>query len=197
MKKGQIILFIGPTCTGKTVLIEALRRGHFRDSGVIISLTTRVKRPWEKDGVDYFFVSEKEFLRGKDNGEYYEWVKRPDGVYYASSQKQVHELLRKHPFVFGALDIEGSHRVKELEQDAVAIFLYPDNMGDLEKRLRVRGDLSEEKIRIRLETAKEEMLSVNDFDASLENVDGKFPETVRRALELLRARGVVPAKVDN
>jgi guanylate kinase len=190
MKKGQIVLFVGPTCVGKTTLIEALQKEHFADSGVIVSLTTRARRPWEKDGVDYLFVSEEEFLRGKDAGEYYEWVKRPDGVNYASSQAQVRKLLDIHPIVFGALDIEGCERVKEMETNALVIFLYPDDMAHLEERIRLRGDLSEEKIKVRLAIAEEEMHSRDKFDEAIENVNGKFAETVTNTVALLRKHGI-------
>jgi len=183
--KGQIILFVGPTCAGKTVLIDALVKGHFPDSGVIISVTTRGIRPFEKDGVDYEFTSSEDFRRRIDEGEFYEWVQRPDGMYYGSSKKQVHDLMTKYGIVFGTLDIEGCHLVKKSEPEAFVVFLYPDNMADLEKRLRARGDLSEEKIQLRLSIAQEEMTHQDEFDAKLENVDGKFEDTVFRAKEMI------------
>ena len=64
MKKGQLVLFIGPTCVGKTSVISSLRERFFPDSGLVVSFTTRAPRTemGEKNGTGYFFVSEQEFL---------------------------------------------------------------------------------------------------------------------------------------
>lgn len=191
-KKGQLVLFIGPTCVGKTTVMAALRERYFPESGLIVSITTREPRTemGERDGVGYFFVSEEEFLRMEANGDFYESVKRPTG-YYASSQKQVHELLEQFPIVFGDLDIEGAKVVKSREPDALMIFLYPDNVDDLGVRLRARPiQEAEEKILGRLRIAEEEMQHQDDFDVKICNEDGKFEETVEKVMGVLRERGM-------
>lgn len=195
MTNSQLVLFIGPTCVGKTTLIGVLREKYFPDSGLIVSYTTRPPRVemGERDGVGYFFVSEEEFLRMEAHGEFYESVKRPTG-YYASSQKQVHELLKQYPIVFGDLDVEGAKVVKAREPDALMVFLYPDNMTDLGERLRARPHREpEEKILARLRVAEEEVTHQDEFDVKLCNKNGKFDETVREMLAIFRTRGVIPS----
>jgi guanylate kinase len=187
MKKGQLVLFVGPTCVGKTTIIEALRK-VLPDTGVIISTTTRAIRPTEKNGVDYEFTTDDDFVRRREAGEFYEAVRRPTG-YYGSSRVNVHELLAQHQIVFGALDIEGCRIVKQMEPETLVIFLYPGDMADLKKRLHERGT-GDAEIAARLTIAEEEMHSRDEFDESLENIDGKFDETVANALTLLRARGI-------
>lgn len=189
MKKGQLILFVGPTCVGKTTIIEALQK-HIPDTGVIISTTTRAIRPTERQGVDYEFTTDEDFVRRREAGEFYEAVKRPTG-YYGSSRLNVHELMTKHRIVFGALDIEGCRIVKEMEPETLVIFLYPGDMADLRKRLHERktGDAE---IAARLTIAEEEMRAKDEFDESLENIDGKFNETVEKAMAILRVRGITP-----
>ena len=192
MKKGQLILFIGPTCVGKTTLIAALRKEYFPNSGLIVSYTTRPPRTemGERDGVGYYFISEEEFLQMEARGEFYESVRRPTG-YYASSQKQVHELLDAHPIVLGDLDVEGAKVVKGMEPDSLMVFLYPDDIADLGVRLRARPIKEpEEKIQGRLKAAEEEMEHKDDFDVALLNEDGKFEETVAKMLQILKERGV-------
>lgn len=192
MKKAQLVLFIGPTCVGKTTLISALRKEYFSQSGLIVSYTTRPPRTemGERDGVGYFFVSEEEFLQMEERGDFYESVKRPTG-YYASSRKQVHELLDTFPIVFGDLDVEGAKVVKSMEPDALMVFLYPDDISDLGVRLRARPIKEpEEKIQGRLKAAEEEMTHRDEFDVALENVDGQFEKTVEKMLEILKERGV-------
>ena len=194
MKKGQIILFIGPTCVGKTTVISALRERYFKDSGLIVSFTTRPPRTemGEKNGAGYFFVSEEEFLAMEERGEFYESVKRPTG-YYASSQKQVHDLLEMHPLVLGDLDIEGAKVVKEREPDSLTIFLCPDNMTDLGVRLRARPiKEAEEKIIARLTVAEDEMYHQDDFDVKILNVNDKLEETVEKVLAELKKKGITP-----
>ena len=196
MKKGQLVLFVGPTCVGKTTVISALRERFFPDSGLVVSFTTREPRTemGEKNGTGYFFVTEQEFLEMDAKGEFYESVKRPTG-FYASSQKQVHDQLEKHPLVFGDLDVEGAKVVKQRDPDSLLIFLYPDNMADLGGRLRARPiKEAEEKIHARLEVADEEMLHQDDFDVKILNKDGKFEETVEKVLAELKNRGITPQK---
>ena len=192
MKKGQLVLFIGPTCVGKTTLIGALRQQYFPDSGLIVSYTTRPPRTemGEQNGVGYFFVTEEEFLAMEERGDFYESVKRPTG-FYASSRKQVHELLDQYPVVFGDLDVEGAKVVKEMEPDSLMVFLYPDDLADLGERLRARPIKEpEEKILARLAAAQEEMQHRDDFDVALLNVDGQFEDTVAKMLEILKERGI-------
>ncbi len=194
MKKGQLVLFIGPTCVGKTTVISALRERFFPDSGLVVSFTTREPRTemGEKNGTGYFFVSEEEFLAMEARGEFYESVKRPTG-YYASSQKQVHDLLEKHPLVLGDLDVEGAKVVKQRDPDSLLIFLYPDKMTDLGVRLRARPiKEAEEKILARLRVAEEEMLHQDDFDLKILNANGKFEETVEKVLMELKNKGITP-----
>lgn len=185
--KGKFVLIVGPTCVGKTTLIEALR-GKLPDTGVIISTTTRGIRPNEVNGVDYEFTTDEDFVVRREAGEFYEAVKRPTG-YYGSSRLQVHELLKKHAVVFGALDVEGCRIVKKIEPEALIIFLYPGDMADLKKRLHDRGT-DDAEIEARLHIAEEEMLSRNEFDESVENIDGEFKETVIRVLEILEQHGI-------
>jgi guanylate kinase len=172
---------------GKTTLIEALR-GKLPDTGVIVSTTTRSIRPNEENGVDYEFTTNEDFVRRREAGEFYEAVERPTG-YYGSSRLQVHELLKKHAVVFGALDVEGCRIVKNIEPEVIIVFLYPGDMSDLRERLLKRGT-GEEEMRARLHIASEEMLSKDEFDESVENFDGKFEETVKNVLGILEERGV-------
>lgn len=188
MTKGQIILIVGPTCVGKTTLIEALRK-QIPNTGVIISTTTRPIRPMEKNGVDYEFTTAEDFISRKAAGEFYEAVERPTG-FYGSSRLQVHSLLEVNSIVFGALDVEGCRIVKELEPDALVMFLTPGDMKDLHARLLLRGT-GEDEIKKRLHVAEEEMLSRSEFDEEILNIDGKFEETVKKALDLLKKRNII------
>ena len=186
--KGQFVLIVGPTCVGKTTLINAFKE-KIPDAGVIISTTTRKVRPNEVNGVDYEFTSDEDFEEREKAGEFYEAVRRPTG-YYGSSRLQVQDLIAKHSIVFGALDVEGCRIVKSMDPETLVVFLYPGDMADLRERLRIRGT-GEDEVKARLAIAEEEMLSRNEFDEAIENIDGKFEETVEKVMEVFRGRGVV------
>lgn len=183
--KGKFVLIVGPTCVGKTTLINALRE-RIPDAGVIISTTTRPIRPNEVNGIDYEFTYDEDFEKRQAAGEFYEAVKRPTG-YYGSSRLQVQDLLMKHPIVFGALDVEGCRIVKELDPETLVIFLYPGDMADLRRRLALRGT-GEDEVKARLKIAEEEMLSRDEFDEAILNVDGEFEDTVSRVMDVLKGR---------
>lgn len=185
--RGQFVLIVGPTCVGKTTLINALKE-RIPDVGVIISTTTRAIRPNEVNGVDYEFTTDEDFEQRREAGEFYEAVRRPTG-YYGSSRLQVRDLLLKHPVVFGALDVEGCRIVKSMDPETLVVFLYPEDMAHLRERLRLRGT-SEEEVNARLTIADEEMLSRDEFDEAIENIDGKFEETVEKVMEVFKKRGI-------
>jgi len=185
--KGQFVLIVGPTCVGKTTLINALKE-KITNAGVIVSTTTRAMRPNEVDGVDYEFTTDEDFEEREKMGEFYEAVRRPTG-YYGSSRLQVQDLLAKHSVVFGALDVEGCRIVKSMDPETLVIFLYPGDMADLRERLRLRGT-AEDEVRARLTIADEEMLSRDEFDEAILNIDGKFDETVKKVMEVFKERGI-------
>ncbi len=186
-QKGKFILIVGPTCVGKTTLIEALRK-QLPNVGVIVSTTTRAIRPNEQNGLDYEFTTDEDFVRRNEAGEFYEAVRRPTG-YYGSSRIQVQKLLASHASVFGALDVEGCRMVKKIDPETLIIFLYPGTMTDLRERLRIRGT-DEDEVNARLKIADEEMLSRDEFDVAIKNIDGKFEETVKEVLDILSSRGI-------
>ena len=186
-QKGKFVLIVGPTCVGKTTLINALKE-RIPDAGVIISTTTRDIRPNEVNGVDYEFTTDEDFEKRQKAGEFYEAVRRPTG-YYGSSRFQVQDLLQKHPIVFGALDVEGCRIVKSMDPETLVIFLYPGDMADLSERLRLRGT-GDDEVRARLAIAEEEMKSRDEFDEAILNIDGKFEETVEKTMGVLRERGI-------
>lgn len=186
--KGQFVLIVGPTCVGKTTLIEALKK-KIPDAGVIVSTTTRAIRPSEVNGIDYEFTTDEDFEKRREAEEFYEAVRRPTG-YYGSSRIQVQDLLSRHSVVFGALDVEGCRIVKSMDPETLVIFLYPGDMADLRERLRLRGT-GEEEVKARLKIADEEMLSRDEFDEAVLNIDGKFAETLEKVMQIFQERGVV------
>jgi guanylate kinase len=124
-----------------------------------VSATTRACRAGEKDGREYFFLSEAEFGRWVREGRFLEWAEYT-GHLYGTPGEAVRENLEAGRDVILEIELKGAKKVLRHRQDAVMIFIMPPSLAELERRLRGRKTESEEAIRGRLARAKEEMAEV-------------------------------------
>ena len=137
IRRGIVFVLSAPSGTGKTTLTHRLvgRDPHLRFS---VSHTTRLRRPGERDGVDYHFVSAERFVRLMEQGEFLEWAE-VDGASYGTSRPQLERWLRRGEDVLLDIDTKGAAQVHRLEKDAVLVFLLPPGPGALRRRHRHRG----------------------------------------------------------
>lgn len=152
--KPLIFVLSAPSGTGKTT-IQKLLRNEIKDLDIVITYTTRKPRQGEKNGIDYNFVSCEEFERMIKNNELIEWS-IVYGNYYGIPQKKIDENLKKNKKTLLVIDTQGGIKIKNKFPEAVLIGILPPSLKEQEKRLRKRGDLSEEEIKKRLNVAKEE-----------------------------------------
>ena len=160
MKKGKLFVISGASGVGKsTVLSKVMSQ---RDVRFSVSATTRNPRPGEKDGEDYYFVSKESFLEMIEKNAFVEYDAHMDN-YYGTPKVQLEEKLALGDVI---LDIEpnGAFNVKKERPDAVLIFIAPPSLEELERRLRGRGDTSEEQIRIRQDRVCWEMEQSRHYD---------------------------------
>lgn len=174
MSHGQIIVISGPSGVGKgTITKEAMaRNSNLRFS---VSATTRQMRPSEKDGVNYFFVSEQAFeeMIAKDELlEYARYVQH----YYGTPIKAVDEAVAAGWDVVLEIDVQGALQIKKRRPDAILIFIAAPSYAELERRLMNRGDTPEESARLRLEAARLEYARAPEYDYIVVN------DTVERAV---------------
>lgn len=154
MSEGKLIVISGASGVGKgTVLKEMMKKRQ--DMSFSVSATTRQPREGECDGVHYYFVTRERFLEMIDNGEFLEYDEHADN-FYGTPRFQIDEKRKLGPVL---LDIEpnGAKAVKAADPDAILIFIMPPSVEELERRLRGRGDTSEEQITLRMERAVWEM----------------------------------------
>jgi guanylate kinase len=168
-KKGKLFVFAAPSGAGKTTLVHAVvtKRPELRFS---ISYTTRKPRKNEADGVDYLFVTEKEFMRLRDEGEMLEYAKVFDN-YYATSRSQIEKHLADNRNVILEIDWQGAQQVRESMPECVSIFILPPSVEELERRLRDRRTDSAEVIERRLRDALSDMSHWAEFDHVIINDD--------------------------
>ena len=179
----KLIIITGPSGVGKgTVVKELLDRN--KDIWLSISATTRNPRIGEKDGENYYFISEERFKDMMDKKEFIEWAQFA-GNYYGTPLSTVHEKIAKGFIVLLEIEVEGAKQIKKKFPEALSIFLLPPSKEELEKRIRNRGTEKEEAINIRLSRAKYEIASSNKFDFVLTNhyVD----ETVKRIYKIIKS----------
>lgn len=160
--RGMLILFSGPSGVGKdTVLDVVLKKEKSLQKSV--SITTRNKRENEVDGKDYYFISIPEFECMINNGEVLEFARYGRNL-YGTPKAPVDRWLAEGKTVILKIEVKGAAKIKKKYPDAVAIFLMPPSMDELESRLRFRGTESEEDIRRRLEIARNEVKKSADYD---------------------------------
>jgi guanylate kinase len=141
------------------------------DLEVAVSATTRARRAGERDGRDYHFVSEDEFVARVRKGEFVEHVVYVSGHRYGTLRAEVEHILAAGRSCVLELETEGARRVKELLPESVTVFVEPPSFAELERRLRERATESAGEIDERLELARRQMDERHDFDHLVVNDD--------------------------
>lgn len=168
LKKGLIFIFSAPAGTGKTTLVEKVLN-EFPSVVQSISYTTRSPRVGEVDGVNYHFVSRKEFEQKIAEGEFLEHVELY-GDYYGTSKKWVEDHQNQGKHVILVIDTQGGLKLKEMIP-AILIFAKPPSLEELRRRLLKRKTESAEKIEERLNRAKKEIEEGSHYDYQIINDD--------------------------
>ena len=167
---GKMIVISGPSGVGKgTVLGIAMDKcGDLRFS---VSATTRPPRPSEQDGIHYYFITKERFEQMIAAGEFLEYDAHAAN-YYGTPRAQAEEKMANGSVL---LDIEpnGAKQVKQSAPEAVLVFIMPPSLEELERRLRGRGDTSEEQIAMRMERAHWEMEQSAWYDHVVTNDDAE------------------------
>jgi len=168
-KKGLLLVISGPSGVGKGTINAALRREN-KNMDYSISATTRLPRQGEVDGVDYFFLTKKEFLDHLSAGDFLEWAD-VFGNYYGTLKSRVDEKILAGIDVVLEIDTQGARQVLEKVSDVVSIFIMPPSQEALEMRLRGRATDAPEVIARRLACAKQEMEQAGMYDYVVVNDD--------------------------
>ena len=175
----RVIIVSGPSGSGKSTLVQNLH--GLPDLTFSVSSTTRPQRLTESPGKCYDFITEAEFKRRVDAGEFLEYAQVFGRHWYGTPQKQVDEARQAGLDLVLEIDVQGARQVKQKLPEAIAVFIVPPSRQDLERRLRSRGQDSDEAITRRLERARQEIARSAEYDFVIVNDD------LQRASDELRA----------
>ena len=131
MKRGLLIILSGPSGVGKGTVREQLFKEESLNLAYSISMTTRYKRPGEREGIDYFFVDVDTFKKKIEQGELLEYAQFV-GNYYGTPKAYVDQLLDEGKNVVLEIEVQGALQVMKKVPDALTIFLVPPSMEELE-----------------------------------------------------------------
>lgn len=157
-----LIVISGPSGVGKDATLDRMKKAglpyHY-----VLTATTRPKRPGEKDGVDYWFVSEDKFHQMVEKNQLLEWAK-VYGNYYGVPKREIKEALKQGLDTVVKVDVQGAATIKQILPDALFIFLMPPSPEELANRLKQRYGSSSADLDVRLGKAQEELESLPLFD---------------------------------
>lgn len=185
-----LVVLTGPSAAGKDSVLARLKPllpgAHFA-----VTATTRAPRPGERDGVDYYFVSEEEFKRMEREGELLEHA-LVYGDHKGVPRAPVREALARGQDVLMRTDVQGARHIKSVVPGAVTIFITAPSIEELKRRLLERGADSKEQAELRLRTATAEMACADEFDYMVVNDD--LDRCVAEVLEILERERVRPGR---
>jgi len=188
----QPLVFIvsGPSGSGKSTLVQKMLQ--VPGTMFSVSCTTRPPRATEDAGKWYDFITEEEFNRRVQAGEFLEHARVFGKHQYGTPRRWLEEAQRKGLDLVLEIDVQGAEQVKEKLPQAVSIFILPPAREELERRLRARGQDSEEAIYRRLERARQEMQRYAAYDFLVVNDDveraGREIQAIAVAARCLRGR---------
>jgi len=184
MKKGKLFIFSAPSGAGKTTIVKHLLNKFNQELSFSISATTRPPRGQEVDGRDYYFISKEAFQEKIKNKEFVEYEEVYNGIYYGTLQSEIQRIWDDGKSVVFDIDVVGGRNLKGIFQNqALAIFVQPPSLEELERRLSTRGTDSIEKVKERIEKAEYELDQAKFFDTILLN--DNLPEACQQAEKLI------------
>lgn len=181
--KGLLFVVTAPSGAGKTSLINAVLAEDAR-LRLSVSYTTRPPRPMEQNGREYHFVDDATFMAMLERGEFLESAE-VHGHRYGTSQKAIDGTLDGGRDLVLEIDWQGALQVRRLHPECVRVFVLPPSLNELEKRLRARGQDSDEVIARRMAAAKDEIAHAPESDYVIINKD--FENAKRDLLAIFRA----------
>lgn len=183
MRQGPLIILSGPSGSGKSTVMARIRETSDLPIRQSISATTRPPRPYERHGVDYYFLTPDAFAAMLRDGELLEWA-QVHGHYYGTPRAPIDALRGQGFGVVLVIDVQGAAQVRRLCPDHVSIFLRTSSLDILERRLRERHTEDEASLRQRLDNARVELQQASEYQHQV--INDELDTAVRQVVEIIR-----------
>ena len=171
-KQGKLIVFSAPSGSGKTTIVRHLLKQQDLNLEFSISATSREKRGNEIHGKDYYYLSLEEFKTRIKNDDFLEWEEVYRDNFYGTLKSEISRIWAQGKHVIFDIDVSGGLRIKRKFPDqTIAIFVKPPDLNELVRRLKERGEESEDKISMRVSKAPAELATAPLFDEIVINSD--------------------------
>ncbi len=196
-KTGKMVIISSPSGGGKTSICRRLLNPARKKQGwrFSVSFTTREARTGEKNGREYFFVSDQEFDRLQKQGSFAESFKVH--LYkYGTPREPIEKVRKEGGVMVFDVDVEGARRLHQEYPDAIAIFILPPSIAALKDRLKKRGTETNEQLAVRYENARIEMKTFRDYNFDYVVVNQELNEAVKQVLAIVEAHGCRIENVD-
>ena len=183
-KRGKLLVIDGPSGSGKSTILHALEADPSLGLIHVRRCTTREQRPGDEAEDNYRFVPPEEFRRMVEAGEFLEWKDFLFGMSYGTPRRELEELLEAGRNAVAIINLGNLPAVKEVIPDAVGIFISTD-LGDLERRLRARGNHTEEQIAERLGNAAASVQFQPLYDYVVSNDEDRLEACLREVRHIV------------
>jgi guanylate kinase len=183
----KIIIITAPSGAGKTSITRFLLQ-EFPELAFSVSAATRKGRANEKNGVDYYFISEEDFTRKIQHNEFVEWEMVYEGKYYGTLKSELERIWNNGQVPVLDIDVKGAIHVQQQYPDTtLSIFVEPPSVDELKRRLSSRGTETEESLQARVNKASYEISFKHHFhkiilNDNLERACTKAREVVQEFL---------------
>ncbi len=169
---GKLIIFSAPSGSGKTTIVRHLLKQPELNLAFSVSATSRPPRGGEKDGINYYFISTKEFKQHIKKDDFLEWEEVYRDNFYGTLKSEVERLWAEGKNVIFDIDVVGGLRIKKkFPKETLAVFVKPPSVDELKIRLKKRSTESEDKINMRVAKASVELATAPQFDEVIKNYD--------------------------
>lgn len=172
--QGKLFVFSAPSGSGKTTIVRHLLAQERFNLEFSISATSREPRSNEKDGVDYYFISKEDFKKKIKAEEFLEWEEVYKDNFYGTLKTEVERIWAQGKHVIFDIDVVGGLRIRDkFPEQTLAVFVKPPDINELIRRLKDRGEESDEKIASRVAKASVELATAPQFDKIIKNYNLK------------------------
>ena len=168
----KLIIITAPSGAGKTSITRYLLNKYADKLAFSISAATRKARPNEKNGVDYYFMTEEDFTNKIQHGEFVEWEMVYEGKYYGTLKSELARIWGEGKYPVLDIDVKGAiHVQQQYPETTLSLFIEPPSVDELKRRLQSRGTESEESLNARVNKASYELSFKHSFDHIIVNAD--------------------------